>query len=68
MQNGTPLKLVPQFAVDQFSWPLTHLFISVYIVFRQLWKVLNILIGYKCHQQMLVIDLEMPIAQISWNK
>ena len=77
-----------QFGEEQFSQPSTHLLISVYIVCQQLWKVPNLLIGYKYHQQMfeiataaakgsehphrckycqqmLEIDLEISIAQLS---
>ena len=68
MQNDTPLKLVLQFAVEQFSQPSTHLLVSVYIVCQQLLKVLNNLIGCKYYQQILKIDLKMPIAQLSWNE
>ena len=44
-----------QFGEEQFSRPSTHLLISVYIVYQQSQKVLN----------MLEIDLEMPITQLS---
>ena len=57
-------KLIPWFAKEQFSWPLTHLLISVYVICK--WD--RRLIWFTYLRKMLGIVFEMTIAKISWNK
>ena len=67
IQNGTPLKLVPLSAEEQFSYSLTHLLISIYGHCRQLRKIFKHFSEVCTPYQNVHSLLSLPTVNVNWK-